>query len=142
LAGAGPQLRLGRPTAALPLIEQVIVAAPALAPALDLHARILSDMGRFRAAKLVVARAAEAARSLPELPRLQIERNYWLSLQNHDELRRVTEKLRALAPDDPLVVLTGLGRTAAERLEKLQAPPTARGPATLAPPVAEAQAAA
>jgi serine/threonine protein kinase/tetratricopeptide (TPR) repeat protein len=135
LAGAGTQLRLGRPSAALPLIEQVTQTMPGLAPALDLQARILSEMGRFRAAKPVLARAAEAARALPELLRLRIERRYWQSLGNEDEMRPVTEKLRVLAPDDPSIALTNLnlGKTVAERREKLQALRTARSPITLSP---------
>ena len=139
LARAGTQLRLGHPSAALPLVEQVTRAAPGLAPALDLQAGILSEMGRFRAAREVRARAADAARSLPEHPRLQIERNYWIGVGNEDEHRRVNQKLRGLVPDDPSVFMS-LGKTVAERREKLQALRTAQSVLTLSPTFDETEA--
>jgi tetratricopeptide (TPR) repeat protein len=140
LASAKTQMRLAHPSVALPLIEQVIRAAPSLASALDVQAAILSGLGRFRAARLVLARGAEAARSLPDLPRLRIERHYWQSIGNPDEIRRVNEKLLALAPDDTSIVLANLGKTVTERRDKLQALRAARSPVTLSDAFDEAEA--
>src|SRR5262249_44312416 len=105
LALAASRQRLAHFSSALPLVEQVVRAAPTPPPALDLHAEVLAGLGRMDAAGQVRVRAAEAARGLPELLRLRIERSYWESVSNAVELKRVKERLLALTPDDPFVVL-------------------------------------
>ncbi|HZW91187.1 MAG TPA: hypothetical protein VFF12_19065, partial [Myxococcaceae bacterium] len=133
LALAASQQRLDHFSSALPLVEQVLRAAPTLATALDLHAEVLAGLGRMDAAGQVRVRAAEAAQGLPELLRLRIERSYWASVSNGTELKRVKERLLALTPDDPSVVLATLGTEIAERRRRLQSLRTAGSLVTLDP---------
>jgi len=121
LASAQKQLALDRPTDALPALETLVRREPGLAMAQAEYARSLVALGRVAMAKEVWARAAEAARALPEVLRLRIEQGYWESLGDWAESRKIRGRLLTLTPDDATLVLATLGNSLQARQARLAA---------------------
>ena len=92
---------------ALPLLERVVQAEPDFAPGLADHAAALALTGRNAAATAALARAAQAAGSLPEPLRLGIETRYWAAVGNETERARAVQRLAGLFPEDPAYLHDG-----------------------------------